>query len=242
MDPALAGIVVPEGFENEILHMHMESVRRGDGNGPEGIIVGAEEIAHIHQPAVIGVVHGADQVLHPLGVLQDEAMVFRAGADALFRGVFSHFPDQGSHLFNALPPGHALGQAPERVVAHHGRAQDLRDVRLGLDVTHRVFVVQEVRAHRVGRDGKAQLFAVLPDAFCQGRQAVRRLHVQLQVDKLDGVKAYLLCQIAYLKIIGVGLPHVVGKAVGGNADFHIGYPFLSGFFFLFWMPGFFLPV
>ena len=78
MDPAVAGIVVREGLENEILHMGMEGVRRGDGHGPQGIIVGAQEIAHIHQPPVVGAVHRADQLLHPLRVLQNQAVVFRA--------------------------------------------------------------------------------------------------------------------------------------------------------------------
>ena len=206
--------------------MDVERIGRGDGNRMNRLIVRAEEVAHVHQPAVVGVVHRADQRLHPLRVLQNVAMILRAGADALLHGVFRDPADVRGDFLDQLPPVHALGQAPCRVMPKNLRAQRLGNIHLfhhGLNLVG----TKKVRAYRIGRNGKIDFFAMAADRLRQFRQAGRRLNVQRQVNKLDGVIAHLFGQIADGEIVRAGLVHVFGEAVGRYADFHLSHsPYL----------------
>ena len=66
-----------------ILGVDVDGVGGHAGDGGTVVLVGADEVAHVHQKAVVIVGHGVEKLLHAVGVLGDVAVVLGAGLDAL---------------------------------------------------------------------------------------------------------------------------------------------------------------
>ncbi len=186
-EPLVAGLLA---LEQEVLGVGVEGVLGGDGQRVHGRLVGAQEVAHVYQPAVVGMVDGEDQLLHAVRVLHDVAVVLGAGADALPGGVLGHLADgilrAGDDLapVEVAPPGH--------VVADDLRAQMLGHVDLGLELGNHVGVFDEIRPDGIGDDGQADGFAVGANFVGQRAQIRRGLILRIEIDELDAVGAQRL--------------------------------------------------
>ena len=215
-----------------ILGVDVEGVGGYAGDGGAVVLVGADEVAHVYQQAVVIVGHGVEELLYAVGVLGDVAVVLGAGLDALLGGVLGDLTgvgrDGGEHEAEGAG-GARLTRAVAHVVAHDGAAQNGGDVHLLLESLHLGGTglgggLVEVRADGVGVDGHAQTVGL-------GAELLGVLHLLLvggggEVDELNGLKAHIVGLLDHVEVSQLAGVDVLLEGVGADGDFH-GLAFLS---------------
>ena len=136
-------------LHKEVLEMNMEGVGKCDCNGGDGIRIGAKEVSNVAKPTIVFVVNCEYKLLNNLGRLENVAVVFGAGADALCLAVVCKLSDIGNHFLDGITVRVGmliLGKTVANVKANYLCAKRLGNVNISLDRNiMRYFVVYIVK-------------------------------------------------------------------------------------------------
>lgn len=210
----------------------MDGVGGHAGDGGAVVLVGADEVAHVHQEAVVIVGHGVEELLHAVGVLGDIAVVLGAGPHALGSGIFRDGAgigrNGGEHEAEGAG-GAGLARAVADVVAHDRTAQDGGDIHLLFQSLHLGGgglggSLVEVTADGVGVDGHAQ--AVGLGAKLMGVGHLLLVGGGGEVGELNGLKAHVVGLLDDVEVGKLARAYVLLEGVGADGDLH-GLAFLS---------------
>ncbi len=157
--------------------MHHPGLPGHQAHKGQGVLVHADDVAGVHEQAVVAGVHPVDDPLHPVHAVDEKAVVFQHGHDAFVLGVcadFVHGLQDGRQLLVEIVGGVLLqGAAPEAdVVAHPGQAQFRRDVHIPLDPVDLFALglpfLQQVAPHGIVHQGDAGVFGGLLHLLDEG--------------------------------------------------------------------------
>ena len=216
-----------------ILGVDVEGVGGHAGDGGAVVLVGADEVAHVHQKAVVIVGHGVKELLHAVGILGDVAVVLGAGLDALLGGVLGDgagiLGDGGEHEAEGAG-GAGLAHAVADVMAHDRTAQDGGDIHLLFQSLHLGGGgfgggLVEVSADGVGVDGHAQ--AVGLGAELMGVGHLLLVGGRGEVDELNSLEAHVVGFPDDVEVGELARVDILLEGVGADGDFHDVYvPFV----------------
>ena len=206
----------------------MEGVGGHAGDGGAVVLVGADEVAHVDQQAVVIVRHGVEELLYAVGVLGDVAVVLGAGPHALGGGVLRNgagvLRDGGEHEAEGAG-GARLARAIAHVVAHDRATENGGDVHLLLQSLHLGGgglggCLVEITADGVGVDGHAQAVGLGAELFGVG-------HLLLvggggEVDELNGLEAHIVSLLDHVEVGELARVDVLLEGVGADGDLHGG--------------------
>ena len=214
-------------FEIEILGVNVLGIFGEPSDRFGGVVVRAQEVAHIDEQPEVFVAHGVHQLLHPAGFLAEKAVVLHHGDDPLRLGVFRHLAaavrQNRQSGVEALVFRLSALEAARRIVPHALRAErfrhiDLPEQALGLRLPA-VRRVEEIRADGIVDDGDAAFVRLFGEQ--SGVFQIAQTVFGLQVGEFDAVKAHVL---GFLDQTELGVPALVqpaGKAVRTDCKLHV---------------------